>query len=187
MLLDAKGSTAVASGLLPTAEGQMAQAQMRLAGTSAKQLPRKVSLTKTFIEHLECPADESVVVVHDTNVRGFCVRVTKGRKSFYLYRKFNGKPERQKLGVFPDVSVENARKKAQLLVGEIAAGKNPFEERRVIGNAITLEELFKRYQEDGKHRHTPKTVLTDTSRFETCFGDAKTGNWKSNKLTSITE
>src|SRR5687768_6679368 len=107
--------------------------KMRLASeTATRNLPRKVSLTKAFIERLECPEDEDVVVVHDTNIRGLCIRVTKGNRSFFLYRKVNGRPMRLKLGSFPDISVEIARKAAQKNLGEIVQGKDPREERKAI-------------------------------------------------------
>lgn len=50
-------------------------------------------------------------VYYDQQKRGLIVMVyPSGTKSFALYRKVNGKPERISIGRFPDVSIEHARK-----------------------------------------------------------------------------
>lgn len=70
-----------------------------------------------------------------------------GSKTFYLYRKINGRPERIKLGGFPDISVEKARQMAAKFNGSIAEGKNPQDEKRSFKSEMTLGELFKVYME----------------------------------------
>ncbi|OAK60194.1 hypothetical protein A3K87_24060 [Variovorax paradoxus] len=60
---------------------------------------------------------------YDTECKGLALSVGKsGRKSFLLYKKVRGKPQRISIGAFPAISVEQARKKAAKLVGEIASG-----------------------------------------------------------------
>ena len=157
---------------------------MRLAnGEETRSLTRRTSLTKTLIQGLVCPPDQRAVVVYDNAVNGLCVHVTKTSRSFYVYRKANGRPIRYKLGSFPELSVEVARKKALKDLGDIVQGKDPREERRAIRDSITLEELFARW--DKVHsalRHTAKTRATDKSRFDTCFED-----WKARKIGLIRE
>lgn len=75
------------------------------------------------------------------------IATSGGAKTFYLYRKINGKPERVKLGKFPDMSVENARKAAQRFKGMIAEGLNPSEEKRRVRDEYTFKELFNEYME----------------------------------------
>ena len=87
----------------------MALPTMRLATDAKRKLPRKVSLTKNFVEGLRCPPDQRELVVYDTHVKGFCVHVTKRNKNFFMYRKQHGRPKRWLIGPFPDKSVENAR------------------------------------------------------------------------------
>jgi hypothetical protein len=120
--------------------------------------------------------------VYDVTMRGLCVHATKSNKSFYPYRKLHGRPVRFKLGPFPELTVENARKAALKHLGQMVEGKDPRDERRAIRTSITLEGLFENYQADGKLRHTPRTQITDKSRFETCLGD-----WKARKLATIRE
>ena len=156
---------------------------MRVGKVSARTLPRRLALTKTFIRELECPADQRVVVVYDVAVPSLCVHVSKRGRSFYIYRKLHGRPLRYKLGPFPDLSVENARKLAQKHLGLLVEGVDPREERRRIRTSVTLKELFDRWdREHAEPRHTPKTRLTDKNRFETCFA-----GWSNKKIATIRE
>lgn len=159
-------------------------APMRLAEEDeTRALTRRTALTKTLIQGLVCPPDKRAVVVYDNAVNSLCVHVTKSSKSFYVYRKANGRPIRYKLGSFPELSVEVARKRAIRDLGEIVQGKDPREERRSIRDSITLEELFWRWEkEHAALRHTDKTRRTDKSRFDTCFAD-----WKARKIGVIRE
>jgi integrase len=161
----------------------MAQATMRLATEGGRKLPRKVHLGKRFIESIPTPADGQRVTIYDDIVPGLCIRVTPTARSFYLYRKVNGHPMRLKLGTFPALVVENARKAAQRHLGAIAGGKDPREEKRAINASMTLSQLWKRWQDEyAKPRHRPRTLLTDENRYATCLE-----RWKNRKVASIRE
>ena len=85
---------------------------------------------------------------YDTKESGLILDVTdKGTKSFYLYKRIDGRPERVLLGRFPDISIENARTMAAKAKGEIAHGNNPQNEKRAIRAEITFEELFSEFME----------------------------------------
>jgi integrase len=157
---------------------------MRLVGDDgSRSITRRVSLTKMFIEKLTCPPDRRAVVVYDDSVRSLCIHVTRTSKSFYVYRKSHGRPLRYKLGSFPELSVDVARKRAMKDLGEIVQGKDPREERKAIRESVTLQDLFERWEKGHANlRHTAKTRVTDKSRFETCFG-----NWKARKIGTIKE
>ena len=74
-----------------------------------KTPPRKINLTKTAIQAIEPPASGRTYT-YDTKQPGLAVCTTAaGTKTFYLYRKVNGKPERIRLGVWPELTVEQAR------------------------------------------------------------------------------
>ncbi|MCX7424419.1 MAG: tyrosine-type recombinase/integrase [Planctomycetia bacterium] len=80
---------------------------------------------------------------YDSKTPGLCLVVTEaGSKSYYLYRKIDGRPERIRLGKFPNVSIDDARSAVREMVGEIAAGKDPASERRARRESPTLKELF---------------------------------------------
>lgn len=85
---------------------------------------------------------------YDTKEDKLVLDVTAGgSKTFYVYQRINGKPERMKIGKFPVFSVENARKKAQSLKGAIANGKNPQADRRKLRAELTLKELFDQFMD----------------------------------------
>ncbi len=80
---------------------------------------------------------------YDTKEKGLVMAVTlAGTKSFYLYKRIDGKPERVLLGRFPDLSVENARKRAANAKGRIAVGENPQKAKRAIRDEMTFGALF---------------------------------------------
>ena len=85
---------------------------------------------------------------YDTKEKGLVMAVTSaGTKTFYLYKRIDGKPERLLLGRFPDISIENARKAAMAAKGEIAVGKNPQKAKRAIRAEMTFKALFDEYME----------------------------------------
>ena len=90
----------------------------------------------------------SITTYHDTMSRGLKLMVRpSGTKTFVLYRKINGRPERIMLGRFPDLSIEQARAKADEYNSTIASGKNPADEKRNVRDEITFKELFELYLE----------------------------------------
>jgi len=59
-------------------------------------------------------------------------------KSFIVYRKTYGKPERFTLGKYPDLSIENARNMAEEVNGQIAQGQNPNQQKKSIKQEINF-------------------------------------------------
>ena len=161
----------------------MSELPMRIAGEGQRALPRKLNFTVQTLEGLSCPAGRGRLWVYDAKTPGLAFQVTeKGARAFYVYRKVNGRPQRMKLGGFPHISIDNARTMALKALGQIAAGVDPMEERRAIRRSMTLDELFEAYKERKKGEASARTMVTDESRFKTCFAD-----WKTRKLTSIRE
>jgi len=105
----------------------------------------KVRLTDRFLRNFT--TESAREEVWDTNFSGaaFGVRVTrKGRKTFVLMYRQNGKLRRISLGTYPQLELSDARKKARKYLGEIAAGDDPVEKRkgRTFGE---LADKFIRY------------------------------------------
>lgn len=90
----------------------------------------KQKLTKRMIEAIPSPSGDERIVVHDTDVKGFLIRISRGSKTFYLYRWIGGRPQRIRLGTYPELAPEAARKLAEKLNGEAAQGKDLATERR---------------------------------------------------------
>ena len=102
----------------------------------------RFSFTVERLAKLAAPI-QGRVYHYDEKVPGLCLCVTPaGAKTFYLYRKIDKRPERVRLGKFPDVSINDARSATKEMVGEIAAGKDPAAERRARRESPTLKELF---------------------------------------------
>lgn len=102
-----------------------------------------------------------------------------GNKTFYLYQRVDGKPERIKLGRFPDLSIERARGAARVAKGKIAAGENPQKEKRSIRSEMTFKELFKQYMErySKKHKRSWKYDEREVPKY--------LGHWFDRKISSI--
>lgn len=91
---------------------------------------------------------EKITTYHDTEVKGLKLVVSKaGTKTFYVYRKINGRPERIKIGNFPQTSCEQAQDQAKVVNGAIAKGDNPNQAKRALRGEWTLDNLFKHYSE----------------------------------------
>ena len=101
-------------------------------------------LTKTLVESLK--ASESRYEVNDTEIKGFQLRVTpKGKKTFcYTYRNNMKKRQRVTIGVYGDLTAEQARDKAKEYAS-LAAQKVDIQEekknktKQELRSAITLD------------------------------------------------
>lgn len=102
---------------------------------------RRIRFNKRAIEGLEPAATR--FYVHDTEQRGLVLVIQpSGNKAFFLYRWMQGRPERIRLGGYPDLTVEQARRLAATKIGTIAAGGNPAEERRKQRDETTFGEVW---------------------------------------------
>lgn len=108
----------------------------------------KFNFTVKELKKLPIPAEGKRYTFKDAKERGLIIRVTpNGQKTFQLYQKHQGRPVRVSLGLFDDISVEKARKKAQIAKGELAEGVNPNIEKNKLRQEIPLKELFNLYME----------------------------------------
>lgn len=99
----------------------------------------KFDFTKTKLEALPPAASGQRATHHDEKKPGLMLRVTAaGQKTFYLHRRIDGKPERVSLGVFPTMTVEQARRAVDKLNGAVANGANPAQIKR----AAKAEPVF---------------------------------------------
>jgi Arm domain-containing DNA-binding protein len=116
-------------------------AKLAQIATKGSKSVAKFNFTKKAIDLLV--SGEKRSYFYDTQVRGLALAVDPtGRKTFILYKKVHGRPERVKIGVYPDMSIDAARTQAQGMNVVIAQGGNPAEERRAVRAEMTLQELF---------------------------------------------
>jgi integrase len=122
---------------------------------SSKNTTNKVNLTATAITRMQ-PGE----TLRDSKTSGLQVRCFAGRKSFYLYyRTTEGKERRPKLGDWDKMDIKLARKTANDMLREVAAGHDPSRKRQELRQAPDLEALFDRYMRD--HGNQKKTASKD--------------------------
>lgn len=114
--------------------------------------------TDARVKVLPAAAEGQRDVYYDTKQPGLTVRVTaNGVKTFCVHRRIRGsRLVRENIGRSPDITVEDARAKAAVVVAQIATAKDPGAARRALRVELTLGQLFQRYLEDrekaGKRR-----------------------------------
>ena len=140
-----------------------------------------LNFTKSSITALPFPSSGRETY-KDAKTPGLQLRVTAaGIKSFSLFKRVNGKPERFTLGKFPDLTVEQARRRVAELSGQIAVGVNPSEERRKKqAKAKTLGEFLDEYVQTRKQLKA-STIADMRRAFKECTPD-----WLSLPLSKIT-
>jgi integrase len=123
------------------------------------------------------------LVIHDLEVPGLIGELREGgAMSFYLYRRIDGRPSRYRIGRFPLVTVESARRQARIKIGEIADGKNPIEERRQSRRSFVLSAIWEHRLQYLKAHCQPNTVKEDTY-----YWDCQFAAFRNRQLKTITK
>lgn len=94
------------------------------------------------------------------------IRVTSVKTFFVNRRIKGGSPERITIGRYPDITIEQARRKTKEIIYEIAEGKNPADIKRGQKAELTFDGLFAEYLE----RHSKprkRTWREDESKYKT--------------------
>jgi integrase len=141
---------------------------------------QKYNFTKNFIESLKPAKEGKRDYYRDNKVSGLEIMITsKGSKSFKITKKKNGKIIRVTLGTYPDLSIENARKKAFEVNAQISNGINPNQEKNNLKQEITFGELFDQFIErySKPHKITWEQDVREISRF--------TQHWFKKKISAI--
>lgn len=87
-------------------------------------------------------------------LRGFGVRVSYGgRRAFVLRYRVNNRLRRLTLGPYPDLSLFEARRKAREVLGDVARGDDPAQDKQERRDAETFRGLAKAYLEMAQKRH----------------------------------
>ena len=89
-----------------------------------------MKLTHKTVEAARCPSGRKDVLLFDSGTRGFGLRVTAGGGKSFLaqYSTPTGK-RRLPLGSFGAITVEQARRAAKAILGDVARGLDPAAER----------------------------------------------------------
>lgn len=118
----------------------------------------KIKLTKTAVETAQPQAQ--AIELRDTLLPGFLCKITPaGRKVFMLqYRTNAGERRKPALGLFGELTVEQARSPAQEWLAQVRRGGDPAADKAAARKALTVAELCMKFMEDhSKQRNKPST------------------------------
>lgn len=150
----------------------------RIGGHAENQ---KTKLTKLRVDSALSP-ETGQIFIRDTELKGFGLRVTRGSKAFIVEKRVDNKVRRITLGLYPEITVEQARKEAHKLLGKIATGVNPIAEKaRHQLEGTTLDKAYQDFLVARKSLK-PKTVYDYQRLVEVAFGD-----WQNRHLLKISK
>lgn len=131
-------------------------------------------LTKRAVEGAETRAADYFMWCDD--LPGFGVRILpSGKRSYLVQYRAGGRSRRAVIGLHGRLTCDEARKEAAALLGQVAKGGDPAEERVTQRQAMTVAELCQRYRDAAEKglilgkRGGPKKPMTlryDIARME---------------------
>lgn len=135
-----------------------------------KLMIRPLHFTKRALEKLPPAQEGRRDYYQDTGSDGLLIGITdRGAKSFRVRRKLNGKSIRVTLGRFPDMTIDQARRKAREALSTLAEGINPVAEKRASrSRAMTLGGVFEDYIGSRGQSLKPSTAA-DYRRVLNCY------------------
>ena len=99
-------------------------------------------LTKSYIDSIQF-LEVGQVFYRDTEIFGFALRVGKTAKTYIAENKVNGKTVRFTIGKHGVVTAEQARIQARKILGQMASGNNPVEDKKALrAKTVMLEEVL---------------------------------------------
>jgi hypothetical protein len=114
----------------------------------------KLNFNKTNILNLSLPEKGKIAYYYDAQVSGLGIMLfPSGTKTFFVYKRVNGRPDKIKLGRFPQMAVEQARKAAYSIINEIDKGIDPKLEKSKIAKEMLFSELFQEFMEKHSKLH----------------------------------
>jgi integrase len=126
------------------------------------------SFTKERLESLPLPQGKDRITYHDTHKQasGLQLRITStGVKSYYVFGRVKGVPQRNLIGHYPKMTIEQARNNAAKINVAIADGANPAEVKRALKAELTFGDLYKDYF-DRHSKPSKKTWGKDKQCYE---------------------
>ena len=145
-------------------------------------------ITKSFVDKVERPTPTpdgkaAQAFYRDSAIPGFGLRVTSGgAKSFIAEKRIHGKVKRITIGRYGNLTVEQARKEAMHLLGQVATGKDPIAEKKAQqAKSTTLRQAFDDYLA------TRKDLKASTTHDYQRNMDGPFADWQNTSLTDITK
>lgn len=133
-------------------------------------MANRIRFKKEVLEALPAP-EKGRSTYYDDQVQKLAVRVTSaGTKTFYVITRDGDSVAWLKLGTFPDMTVEIARKEAQKHLGDFAKGASPVKAKRIEKQRLTLGQAFDNYQTLYAVPRGIKTADDTRMIWERCIG-----------------
>lgn len=134
-------------------------------------------LSKKVVEALEPKTKD--YVVRDSDVTGFGVRVLpSGKKTYMLQYRAHGRQRKIAIGKHGGVTVDQARKQAQELLGRIARGEDPAEQIAVYRKAPDVRTLCQRFMNEHVMLRCKPTTQREYQRAVDLYINPAFGNHK---------
>ena len=147
----------------------------------------KINFTKATILALTLPDKDKIAYYYDTQVSGLGIMLFgSGTKTFFLYKRVNGRPDKIKLGRFPDITIEQARRSAYAMINNISLGVDPKKEKAKQNDNTTLKEVFNEFLEKYSKPHK-KTWEDDIYFFNRYIHPLASKSFKNINKTMIIE
>lgn len=105
----------------------------------------KAALTKSFVATAACAPGRNKVDYFDLDQRGFMLEVrASGGKTFYQrYTDERGRERQYKIGPADALTLEQARRKARIVLAQALLGEDPQDKRKELRAIPTLTELVR--------------------------------------------
>ena len=101
----------------------------------------RFKFTKANLTALELPEPGKRRTVWDSEIKKLALRVTSaGSKTFYVVKHTGSTVTWIKLDPFPQMTVEKARKQAELTLGKFAGDTNPAEAKRALRGEMSFSQ-----------------------------------------------
>jgi len=118
-----------------------------------------VRLTDAAVAALKIPDDKAEIIVFDSDLSGFGIRVRRGGSKRFVYQyKLNGTNRRV---TFKEANVKRARAAAQILAAKVTLGSDPALEKEAAHNGAsdTFKRCLDRYLERPQGKRRERTLL----------------------------
>lgn len=151
-----------------------------MATGQASGVTSRVTFSKRSLEKLFGQQGQRLVI-HDPKTPGLRAELREGGSiAFYVFKRVaGGGPVREKVGEFPEVTIDAARRTAKEKISKLAQGINIAHERRHKRAEPTLGELFAYWLESHAKPHK-RTWAGDERQFNTLLKP-----WHNRKLSAI--
>lgn len=122
-------------------------------------------ITKKIVDALMPSNDGKDIIIWDSEIKGFGVRVMPSNVKSYIikYRTIEGRQRKMTIGRVGIITTDQARNLARLKLAEVIGGNDPAAQRQEMRKSITISELCDEYLTNIKTRVKPNSYYSNES------------------------